>query len=66
MFCGQLPKLRGNVEGLIYICNNIAVPVNNTRVLRYVILMTRAATGSRFVCQLLHTGHYAAPLKHVT
>ena len=65
MFCGQSPKLHGNVECVIYITISItvAVPVNNTRALRYVIVMMRVATGSRLVRQLLHTGHYVAPPK---
>ena len=50
MFCGQLPKLHGNVKGV--------VPINNMRVLHYVIVMTQATTGSRVVRELLHTGHY--------
>ena len=29
----------------------------------YIIVMTWAATGSRLVRQLIHTGHYAAPPK---
>ena len=42
------------------------VPVNDTRALHYVIVMTWAATGSRLARQLLHTGHQAAPPKNVT
>ena len=67
MSFSQLPKLHGNVESVVHITfDKVAVPVNNTLALCYVIVMTRAATGSRLVRQLLHTGHYAAPPKNVT
>ena len=68
MFYDQLPKFHKNIEGVIYITISITavVPVKNMCAVRYVTVMTRAATGSRLVRQLLHTGHYAAPPKHVT
>ena len=40
--------------------------VNNTSVLRFVIVMTRAATGSQLVHQLVYTGNYADPSTNVT
>ena len=66
--CVLRPKLHVNVEGVIYITISLTVlvPVNNTRALCYVIMMTRAATRSRLVRQLLYTRHYAAPPKNVT
>ena len=41
------------------------IKITRMRALLYVIVnvMTQAATGSRLVRQLLHTGHYAAPPK---
>ena len=66
MFCSQLPKIHGNIEGDVYItktCPWVAVPANNMRDLRYIIVIMRAVTGSRLVRQLLHTGHYGAPPK---
>ena len=48
---------------LFHYSHTWAVPVNNTPALRYVIMMTWAAMGSRLVRQLLHTGHNAAPPK---
>ena len=65
MFCGQLSQLHGNVEGVLYITISITVvvPVNNKPALCYIIVMTRVATGSRLVRQLLHTGHYGVPPK---
>ena len=68
MFCGLLPKLHGDVNGVVYINISIAVtvPLNITRVLRYTIVMMRAAMGSRPVRQLLHIGHYVAPPINVT
>ena len=66
--CVLRPKLHVNVEGVIYITISltVAVGVNNTRALRYVIMMMWAATRSRLVRQLLHTRHYAAPPENVT
>ena len=63
------PKLHGNIEGVVYITIfiTVAVPVNNMQhALRYIIVTTGAATGSRLVCQLLHTGDYVAPPKKIT
>ena len=50
----------------ITISITVAVPINNMHALRYVIVMMRAAKGSRLVRQLLHTGHYTAPPKNGT
>ena len=45
------------------IISKVTVHLNNTRALRYDIVIELAAMGSRFACQLLLIGHYALPLK---